>query len=446
MTMPNPLGTPALAALALALSITSSGAQSNSADLAAIRAARAQSNRAIAAHDVDRTTGVMAPEYLGLSSRNTRTVGRDAARVDYAQIFGTRAGVVFIRTPREITVNRQWAQAGESGSWTGRWSSADGVVRVGGSYFAKWKETGGQWELIAETFVQLTCAGRSYCDAPPVGPAFDSIATVTLGLSHVFVGVDSATFAAIAASSFLRDEFGAFEIRTTTRRNGASYTGGYLYGRETYVELQQPDGTRVSDLAQLYLGTDRRGDIHLAAERLADRDVRTALGMNTRRRGGEDVPWFYWVGVLPATGDPQEAPHFTISLLEWHRDFMRRWFPSLPADSVGVSRAAYLAPLWKPDRYVRDVVGITFALDSLETEKFSQRVSALGYIVRRTADGVESVGSGLTIDVVPSSPGRHGTRVLRFSLNRRKTGETVYRIGTSELRFGVGLDATWSFK
>jgi ketosteroid isomerase-like protein len=133
----------------------------------AIRAARAKSNAAIAAHDVDATTAVMAPDYLGLSSGNTRTVSRDEARASYAQIFSTRPGVVFVRTPRTITVNTSWAQAGEDGTWTGKWSTAEGVVHVGGIYFAKWNKTNGAWLLLAETFVQTHCSGAKYCDAPP---------------------------------------------------------------------------------------------------------------------------------------------------------------------------------------------------------------------------------------------------------------------------------------
>ena len=143
-------------------------AQAPRSDERAIRAARARSNAAIAAHDTDGVASVMDLEYVGLSSRDARTVGRQAARADYATLFATRPGVVFVRTPRSFYINALWGQAGEIGDWTGRWSSADGKVRVGGKYFAKWRTVGGQWRLLAETFVQTMCTGASYCNAPPV--------------------------------------------------------------------------------------------------------------------------------------------------------------------------------------------------------------------------------------------------------------------------------------
>ena len=107
-------------------------------DESAIRAARRQSNRAIAAHDADGVVGLMLPEYVGVSSGNNRTIDRDAARASFAQLFASRPGLVFVRTPRAINVNRAWGQAGEIGRWTGRWSGPNGPSRVGGDYFAKW--------------------------------------------------------------------------------------------------------------------------------------------------------------------------------------------------------------------------------------------------------------------------------------------------------------------
>lgn len=424
-----------------ALSATPARGQTRTADEAAIRAARDRSNRAIAAHDVNGVARAMLPEYVAVSSGNVRTVGLHATRESYAQIFASRPGVVFVRTPRTITVNTAWSQAGESGRWTGRWSSPDGVVRVGGEYFAKWKKLAGAWRLLAETFVQTTCSGGRYCAAPPVA----STTAPTLGLSHVFVSVDSGTFAAISASPFLRDEFGALETRTTTRADGSRYSGAYLYGRETYVELQQPSATTPADVAQLYLGTDAHGDVLATVERLANGGVRTSFGMNTRRRNDRDVPWFYSAGVVPSITETEGAPRFRMSILEWHPDFLRTWFPERPADSVGVSRAEYLGPLWKPQRYLRDVVGITFALDSTETARMAERLSLLGYAVRLNADTVEAVGGGLTVTAVPSSSTRHGTVALRLSLQRPKSGKRIYRIGASELRFGDGGEAIWTY-
>lgn len=142
-------------------------AQVPSSDEALIRAARERSNKAIAAHDTAAIASVWLPEYVSVSSTNTRSIGRDSARANFARLIGTRAGVVFTRTPAAITVNAVWGQAAESGRWVGRWTQTDGNTLVSGVYFAKWKKTVGGWFVLSETFVQLECSGTSYCDTPP---------------------------------------------------------------------------------------------------------------------------------------------------------------------------------------------------------------------------------------------------------------------------------------
>lgn len=148
----------------LAVALMSSPAPS---DETAIRSARARSNRAIAAHDLDSAAVIWSANYVGVSSRNDRAVGRDEERSQMAGIFASRPEVVFVRTPTSITVNAKWAQAGENGHWTGKWSGPAGITRVGGIYFAKWRREEGVWRILAETFVQTSCAGTPYCDNPP---------------------------------------------------------------------------------------------------------------------------------------------------------------------------------------------------------------------------------------------------------------------------------------
>ena len=151
----------------LLLLVFATAARAQGSDDAAIRAARDRSNRAIAAHDLDGVASVWLPEFHSVASTNAQANGRDAARANFVQFFATRPDVVYLREPTSITVNSAWAQAGESGRWTGSWTQADGVTRVGGIYFAKWKRVDTRWMLLAETFVQTSCSGTKYCSSPP---------------------------------------------------------------------------------------------------------------------------------------------------------------------------------------------------------------------------------------------------------------------------------------
>lgn len=132
-----------------------------------IRAARTESNRALARRDLDGISRHWLTDFHMVSSTNEQSAGRDAARARFRQIFASRSNVVYVREPERIEVNQAWGQAAESGRWTGRWSDRYGSTRVGGVYFAKWRKVNGQWKLLAEVFVQTSCTGPRYCNTPP---------------------------------------------------------------------------------------------------------------------------------------------------------------------------------------------------------------------------------------------------------------------------------------
>jgi ketosteroid isomerase-like protein len=142
-------------------------AKQGTADAAAreIRRLRETSNAAIAQHDTAGIGATLSPNVVVVTSTSARVQGRDA----YLQLFAkdTRPGVVFRRTPDDVRVFAPWRMASEHGHWTGSWTAADGPVEIGGSYFAKWRETRGEWLIENETFVPETCAGGRYCQAAP---------------------------------------------------------------------------------------------------------------------------------------------------------------------------------------------------------------------------------------------------------------------------------------
>lgn len=89
--------------------------------------------------------------------------------------------------------------------------------------------------------------------------------------NHSYGVLDRETADAIEHSDYLRD-FANFQVRTTTGSGGQTWTGRYLMGRQTYLELfgvgdiAGPDGTLGS--AGLGLSTERDGDLATVTERL----------------------------------------------------------------------------------------------------------------------------------------------------------------------------------
>lgn len=153
--------------LAMAAADTGGGAGTQrAADAAApIRAARAASNAAIAAHDVDGIARHWLADVHIVTSTSAQGSGREANATRMAQQFARRPDTVYVRTPEAVEVFAAWDVASERGTWTGRWTEPDGVVDIGGTYLAQWRRVDGVWRIQAELFVPTSCRGSKYCNA-----------------------------------------------------------------------------------------------------------------------------------------------------------------------------------------------------------------------------------------------------------------------------------------
>lgn len=143
------------------------GAQPTADAAAQIRAARAASNAAIAAHDVPGIAGHWFDDVHIVTSTSAQGTGREANAARMAQQFARRPDTIYVRTPGEVDVFAAWDVASERGTWTGRWTEPDGVVDIAGTYLAQWRRVDGAWRIQSELFVPTTCRGSKYCAARP---------------------------------------------------------------------------------------------------------------------------------------------------------------------------------------------------------------------------------------------------------------------------------------
>ena len=129
-----------------------------SADL--IRAARERFNIAIEYKDAEAIHALLAPSYHLVTGRSDQFHGAEEERARWAEVFRTDPSTVYVRVPRDVTVNEDWGLAEELGKWTGRYTIEHILVQASGVYSAKWQRTeAGEWVVQAEIFTTLTCDG-----------------------------------------------------------------------------------------------------------------------------------------------------------------------------------------------------------------------------------------------------------------------------------------------
>jgi len=265
-------------------------------------------------------------------------------------------------------------------------------------------------------------------------------------LNHVVQVLDQDAYDAVAESAFMREQFAAFEQKTVSPEPGQSWTGTYLTGVSTYLELFAPGGVEDASagMGSLAFGVERPGAIASVHERL-----RAALpgvpdpSLAHWTDGERKVPWFHSVE-MPSAG-PEEP--FGAWVMEYDPAYFEVRRYRLPESGL-LLRQAYLHErvAAQSPRLMKEIVGVTLALGDDLGRRVGAMLCAFGYAERRRHDAVLYEGPELTVCVTGArqqSP--YQIAALTFSLRRTVGQPVVLRLGaTSEVSVRGDL-AEWRF-
>lgn len=129
-----------------------------------IREARERFNIAIENKNAEIIRSLLAPSYHIVTGRSDQSHGQKEEANRWSNVFQSDPTAIYIRTPREITINESWGIAEELGNWHGSYTlrQAQGiaiekqVVKASGVYSAKWQRTkNNHWVLQAEVFTTI---------------------------------------------------------------------------------------------------------------------------------------------------------------------------------------------------------------------------------------------------------------------------------------------------
>ncbi|MFI5818275.1 DUF5829 family protein [Streptomyces rishiriensis] len=263
--------------------------------------------------------------------------------------------------------------------------------------------------------------------------------------NHSYGVLDRETADAVEHSAYLRD-FANFQVRTTTGAGGQTWTGRYLMGRETYLELfgvgdlPGPDG--VLGAAGMGLSTERDGDLATVAERMRNEGATPVDFLQTRDFGdGVPVPWFD--ALLTST----EYDAFQAWAMEYRPEyFADPRSHTEPASFPGdVGRERYLSDDYRT-HLMRDVSAVHLAVTEGDLADTLPLLRAGGFAVRTLPGGgvvAECGGTTIRLDAVPRE--QAGLRRVEMTLNRPVKDRHVERLGHSTLTVGPGSHAVWTF-
>jgi hypothetical protein len=243
----------------------------------------------------------------------------------------------------------------------------------------------------------------------------------TVFLNHVFGVLDEETFAAVRGDRYVRDVFAATRERTT-QADGREWTGFYLYGEETYVELFGPHSMKDAEVGSGGIGFGVEAPA--AAERLAKKHGLKIEDV-TRTTPTGKVPWFK--SVSPAGQDDA-------LLSTWVMEYVGK---------PDITRHAYLADRQQPGRLLRGVRRARFLVPTRDRDEFARAAGMYGWKVSRDGEAVIASGPSSTIEVA-ADPQARGLVELDLDLAPGAEPHEV-RLDHSVLTVGAG-GATWKFE
>ncbi|MGW6929484.1 DUF5829 family protein [Lentzea sp. NPDC054927] len=261
--------------------------------------------------------------------------------------------------------------------------------------------------------------------------------------NHAWGTFDRATADAVEHSAYLK-KFADFEVRTTTGADGRVWTGRYLRGRETYLEVfgigDIPGKDGELGAAGLGLSTERDGDLDTLKTRLRAAGQKPIDFLQTRDFGdGKPVPWFDSVFLI------EQYDRFGAWAMEYRDEYLNDARSKVaPARFPGdVTRERYLPDTYQ-NRLMRDVTLIHLAVTAADLTATLPLLRAGGFAVVSSPGGVVASRGGTTMRFDSVAAGQTGLKRVEFSLNHA-VGRHVERLGTSTLVVGPGARAVWTF-
>lgn len=261
--------------------------------------------------------------------------------------------------------------------------------------------------------------------------------------NHLYVTLDAETLDSIAKSEFISQEFCTIS-RDTVKTDTESWTGIYLRGKHSYLELFPPGGAEGlrEGFSGIGFNSQQAGEMDIVQEKL-----RPLLGakeilsdLQVRQTEAGKVPWFYYLSI-----NPVEREAFASWLMEFHQDYLD--YKNIEMTSAGCfNRAAYLKTLETSETSLFDDISeVHLELTLSEQEELALLLQAFGYDSSSAGDITTYHSHNFMIKVCQKVARRYRICKVVCTLKEQLQQEKTFTFGkNAQLNLGRFL-AIWEF-
>lgn len=243
----------------------------------------------------------------------------------------------------------------------------------------------------------------------------------TVFLTHFYATLDMRSYDALQNSPEVAALAHVEERHVAA--GGRVWSGFYLYGHETYIELFGAAPTSAGhslDDSGLGLTVERPGGVAAIADRL-----RGAFGEKVEM---EAVPRSFPQGEVPWFTATDIKSSGAVKLSTWFMEIDPGYLAAKhPGSRIAhpLSRRQYLSWDFLPERPFENVVGLTAALHRVDMGQLASELELAGWVVQRAGGGFVAIGPDVKVTVVPAAGARTGIMQAELRLSQSVPSQEI---------------------
>lgn len=262
-------------------------------------------------------------------------------------------------------------------------------------------------------------------------------------LNHIYVTVDSSTYSDICNSDYIKKKFANIKTKTIKADSNDSWTGTYIYGQNTYIEIFNSGNEINRGQSGIAFGTEICGGVDSLFKSLTDsgkkfikKDLR-----HLRTETGE-IPWFYQ---LYSTKEDSNSI-LSSWLMEYLIEYVKYKYPDIDPETINITRELYIHNSYKKDLLFKDIIEVEFALDEFDYKELHQELILYGYKIERMGKKLIGEGPNINIIIIDKTKEKSGICRIKFSLNENiNRDKTIYFGNKAKLILRTDKTAEWHF-
>lgn len=261
--------------------------------------------------------------------------------------------------------------------------------------------------------------------------------------SHISLTVDDETFAELQTSDFLLNEFARTTVKLLKVDSELSWTGVYIFGRNTYLEFFVAEKDWPVGSCSIAFKVSEVGALKKLKDKLEEQWGISfgEIELRTKITDELESPWFHYLDLYDFIGSNTLSPW----LLEWHPESIAQYFNKPITKLVDEHGARYDDPSFSAERILENIIEINVPLKRSELEEWSQFLMAIGFERKDFGNEVHFFRSDLMFNFFIDS--KASILELKMSLLREYKSREEYCFGKRlRLKFNGDRTASLFFK